>query len=123
MFSVPLRPPSSREVSLQMSSPAPGSQIVMATPDQLDELAAHTLSLGHRVDDIAEAVNAALRDLAAALPGSAAAERAPDAGARCSEVLHAEAEKLRILGRGIAAATAGYRANEERLARRAEGIS
>ena len=100
----------------------PNSPTVLTTPDQLDQIAAHTTDLGHRIDEVSAAVRAALDDLAAALPGSAAAASAPASGSAVAEVLAAEASRLRSIGRSIATAADSYRANEHALASRAGAI-
>ncbi len=107
-----------------MTSPTePTGPTILSTPDQLDQIAARTTDLGHRVDEVSAAVWAALDDLGSAVPGSAAAATAPGAGSAVAEVLAAEAARLRSLGRSIAAAAASYRDNEQALARRAGGLA
>jgi hypothetical protein len=89
---------------------------VLASPDELDLVAGQTVELGRRIQEVGAAVAAVLRDLPAALPGSAAAATAPDTGTHLAELLDAEGRALVSFGRALADSAAAYRANESRLA-------
>jgi hypothetical protein len=107
-----------------LTSPTePAGPTILSAPDQLDQIAARTTDLGHRVVEVSAVVRAALDDLAFAVPGSTTAATAPGAGSAVAEVLAAEAARLRSLGRSIAAAAASYRDNEQALARGAGGLA
>ena len=95
------------------ASPAP---TVLASPDELDLVAGQTVELGRRIQEVGTAVAAVLREIPAALPGSAAAATAPDTGTHLADLLHAEGRALVSFGRALAESAAAYRANESRLA-------